>query len=135
MGSHGRSEQLTMKTSPDETQTMIEGFLEVNHSRGVVYFHAAAAEVKAGAVPTPLRIQGLGQIPGMAGHQIDARVDRVSPEANMQEQPVELASAAQIRARRTLADVDPAIHRSIPPSPRAYHRYGDDGGAHLYEDE
>lgn len=117
-----------MRTSPDETQTYIEGYLEVHHARGVVYFHANTEGVNAGAVPTPLRIQGLGNVPSMRGHQIDAFAQITASVDNRE-------TAEQARIRRSLADVDPAIHRSVPPSARAYPRYADDGGVHLYEDE
>lgn len=60
--------------------TIIKGTLEIDHERGVVYFHAATHEIKTndkpdGCCPTPLRIQGLGQIQRpFKDHQIDVGI-------------------------------------------------------------
>lgn len=58
-------------------KTFIPGHLEIDHQRGVVYFHAAGKDVLLGIRPTPLRIQGLAKpIPDLTtGYQIDVRVE------------------------------------------------------------
>jgi len=42
--------------------SVIEGYLQIDHERGVIYFHASESSQKDGYCPTPLRICGLGNI-------------------------------------------------------------------------
>lgn len=42
--------------------TLIAGELQIDHERGVIYFHSSEAAMKSGYCPTPLRICGLGNI-------------------------------------------------------------------------
>jgi len=55
--------------------TQITGTLEIDHERGVVYFHSSIYGMKKGALPTPLRICGLGTIEHPLGdRQIDVTI-------------------------------------------------------------
>lgn len=53
--------------------TKVNGTLEIDHERGVIYFHLTdIADVKKYDLITPLRICGLGRIPSLrGGNQID----------------------------------------------------------------
>lgn len=52
--------------------TIIKGELQIDHERGVIYFHASVHAQKGGICPTPLRICGIGQIPFP---QMDRQID------------------------------------------------------------
>lgn len=55
--------------------TIIAGELQIDHERGVVYFHANVEAMKAGYTNTPLRICGLGKIEAPLGdRQIDLTI-------------------------------------------------------------
>lgn len=41
------------------TKTKIEGYLEIDHRRGVIYFHCSQKAVGVGYPATKLRLQGL----------------------------------------------------------------------------
>lgn len=42
--------------------TLIKGTLQIDHKRGVIYFHSDEQAMEQGYCPTPLRICGLGEI-------------------------------------------------------------------------
>jgi hypothetical protein len=42
--------------------TYINGMLQIDHERGVIYFHANGEDSDINLCPTPLRICGLGKI-------------------------------------------------------------------------
>jgi len=42
--------------------TYIAGTLQIDHERGVIYFHSDTDSMQGGYCPTPLRICGLGDI-------------------------------------------------------------------------
>ena len=55
--------------------TSINGTLEIDHERGVIYFHADEVETKTWEVPTPLRLCGLPRpIPEIHGRMLDITV-------------------------------------------------------------
>lgn len=61
----------------DDT-TLIGGTLQIDHKRGVIYFHANQDAMEAGYCPTPLRICGIGEIDApMLDRQIDLTIHRV----------------------------------------------------------
>ena len=45
-----------------KTTTIISGELQIDHTRGVIYFHASVEAQGQNYCPTPLRICGLGNI-------------------------------------------------------------------------
>lgn len=58
-----------------KTTTLIAGELQIDHERGVIYFHSSVDAVKDGYCPTPLRICGLGDIQApLEDRQIDLTV-------------------------------------------------------------
>lgn len=59
-------------------RTILKGHLEVQHERGVVYFHLETeTDVKKHEVVTPLRICGLRPIPEFKdGFQLDIRAEQ-----------------------------------------------------------
>jgi len=55
--------------------TTIKGELQIDHKRGVIYFHSDINALKVGYCPTPLRICGLGEIKApLQDRQIDLTV-------------------------------------------------------------
>jgi hypothetical protein len=42
--------------------TTISGILQIDHERGVIYFHSDLVGMSDGRCPTPLRICGLGKL-------------------------------------------------------------------------
>lgn len=62
--------------------TDILGHLHIDHQRGVVYFHSSVEEVAGGRCPTPLRIQGLGQLQyPQKDRQIDIGIQPVQKQS------------------------------------------------------
>lgn len=55
--------------------TIISGQLQIDHERGVIYFHADKEPQESGICPTPLRICGMGNIQyPIADRQIDLTI-------------------------------------------------------------
>lgn len=55
--------------------TIIAGELQIDHERGVIYFHASIPAQEQNYCPTPLRICGLGKIDAPLGdRQIDITI-------------------------------------------------------------
>jgi len=58
-----------------KSTTLIAGELQIDHERGVIYFHSSADAQKQGYCPTPLRICGLGLIQApLEDRQVDLTV-------------------------------------------------------------
>lgn len=61
--------------------SIISGELQIDHDRGVIYFHASVEAQKQNVCPTPLRICGLGALKfPLEDRQVDItiRADRVA---------------------------------------------------------
>lgn len=56
-------------------KTRLAGYLEIDHKRGVIYFHCPEGAAGVGYPPTKLRVQGLGPIPLERGFMIDCRAE------------------------------------------------------------
>ena len=58
-----------------KTTTLIAGELQIDHERGVIYFHSGVAAQKQGYCATPLRICGLPKIQApLEDRQLDLTV-------------------------------------------------------------
>jgi len=59
--------------------TLIEGQLQIDHERGVIYFHADIEAMQNGSAPTALRICGLGRVTyPFSDRQIDLTISPLS---------------------------------------------------------